>query len=78
MPEPSLGSDDFSYFSNAVRSIYFNLGTKKEGGPSSDILHSAYYCPDEESMKSGMLIEIVSALRLLDMRGRDCSGISHQ
>ena len=78
MPEPSLGSDDFSYFSNAVRSIYFNLGTKKEGGPSSDILHSAYYCPDEESMKSGMLIEIVSALRLLDMKGSDCSGISHQ
>ena len=78
MPEPSLGSDDFSYFSNAVRSIYFNLGTKKEGGPSSDILHSAYYCPDEESMKSGMLIEIMSVLRLLEMKGSDCNGISHQ
>ena len=78
MPEPSLGSDDFSYFSTAVRSLYFNLGTKKDGGPSSDILHSAYYCPDEESMKSGMLIEIMSVLRLLDMKGSDCSGLSHQ
>lgn len=78
MPEPSLGSDDFSYFSNAVRSLYFNLGTKKDGGPSSDILHSAYYCPDEESMKSGMLVEIMSVLRLLEMKGSDCSGISHQ
>ena len=78
MPEPSLGSDDFSYFSTAVKSLYFNLGTKKDGGPSSDILHSAYYCPDEESMKSGMLIEIMSVLRLLEMKGSDCSGISHQ
>lgn len=68
MPEPSLGSDDFSYFTNSVKSLYFNLGTKKEGSISSDVLHSGYYCPDEESMKSGMLIEIMSVLKLLEIK----------
>lgn len=69
MPEPSLGSDDFSYFANAVKGLYFSLGTKKqESSSSSNILHSPYYNPNEESMKSGILIEVMGVLELLNMK----------
>lgn len=65
MPEPSLGGDDFAFFSNYCDGCYFSLGTNtgKEGHPQ--YLHNEYLCPDEESMKSGILMEVMTALKLL-------------
>lgn len=64
-PKPSLGTDDFAYFSQAVPSVYFNIGTKNPTEPTTHGLHSEFMNPDEESIKTGILMEVTSALDLL-------------
>ena len=64
MPEPSLGADDFAFFTRAVPGTYFNVGTAVEGQPFYS-LHNEHYAPAEEALKVGMAMEVASALRLL-------------
>ena len=65
MPVPSLGGDDFAYFTQYCDGVYFGLGvtTGKEGCEQK--LHSEFLCPDEEAMKNGILMEVMTALKLL-------------
>ncbi|MBR6801058.1 MAG: amidohydrolase [Eubacteriaceae bacterium] len=51
MNEPSLGADDFAYFTKAAPGCYFNVGCRGEGQGSEQVLHSEYFSPDEECMK---------------------------
>jgi len=39
---PSLGADDFGYFSEKVPSVYFRLGIKEEGNPCYDLHHPKF------------------------------------
>lgn len=64
-PKPSLGTDDFAYFSQSVPSVYFNIGTKHPLEVSPQGLHSEFVNPDEEAIKTGMLMEVASVLHLL-------------
>lgn len=64
--EPSLGGEDFSYFSNAVPSAYFRLGVRSEANGRPQLLHNEWLCPDEEAMKNGILLEVLGALALLE------------
>jgi amidohydrolase len=66
MEEPSMGADDFAYFTQYCDGVYMNLGTTPEdwdGRPQA--LHNEYLQPDEEAMKTGILMEVMTALRLL-------------
>lgn len=65
MQEPSLGAEDFSFFCEVAKSAYFTIGVKKQGVQEPFPLHSPYFDPDEEAMKTGMLMEVEGALRLL-------------
>ena len=66
MEAPSLGADDFAFFTQYCDGVYMNVGTTPEdwrGKPQA--LHSEFLCPDEEAMKTGILMEVSAALRLL-------------
>ena len=66
MEAPSLGADDFAFFTQYCDGVYMNVGTTPEdwsGKPQA--LHSEFLCPDEEAMKTGILMETAAAVRLL-------------
>ncbi len=66
MEEPSMGADDFAFFTQYCDGVYMNLGTTPEGWSGKpQALHNEYLCPDEEAMKTGILMEVMTALRLL-------------
>ena len=52
---PSMGADDFAYFSNAAKGCYFNIGTKAPGQPPQ-MLHSEFFAPDENCMITGLAL----------------------
>ncbi len=55
MDTPSMGADDFSYFTQAAPGCYFNIGTAaKAAHPQS--LHSEYFAPDEQCILSGLAL----------------------
>lgn len=58
--EPSLGSEDFAYFTAAVP------GTMGAGTGHPQLLHNEYFCPDESCLKNGILLEVVGALTFLE------------
>lgn len=64
-PESSMGAEDFSYFCDAVRGAYFNIGTKTSPDSPTFPLHNELYCPDEGCIRAGMLMEITGALAIL-------------
>ena len=65
MPEPSLGADDFAFFTQSVKGTYFNLGVTKEGDPVYS-LHNEHFAPNEDAMLNGIIIQTASALKLLE------------
>ena len=52
---PSMGADDFAYFSNAAPGCYFNIGTTAPGQPPQ-MLHSEFFAPDENCMLTGLAL----------------------
>lgn len=64
--EPSLGAEDFAYFTNAVPGTMFRLGTDGGGNAHPQLLHNEWFCPDEECLKNGILLEVTGALSLLN------------
>ncbi|QAT42412.1 M20 metallopeptidase family protein [Aminipila luticellarii] len=64
LPEPSLGADDFSYFSEAIQAVYFNIGCLGKGETVRQALHSEQLNPDEECIRTGILMEVFGALEL--------------
>lgn len=64
-PKASLGTDDFAYFSQAVPSVYFNIGTAAPDDLDPIGLHNEYMNPDENSMKTGILMEVSTIMELL-------------
>lgn len=64
MPEPSLGADDFAFFSNQVPGCYFNVGAHCEGMPGQT-LHSPTFAPHEGSMETALLLLSAGALSCL-------------
>ena len=52
---PSMGADDFAYFSSAAPGCYFNIGTALPG-QKSQALHSEYFSPSDECLLTGMAL----------------------
>ena len=65
MPAPSLGADDFSYFTQNAKGVYFNIGTMKENEATLQALHNEYFNPDENCIKTGMLMEVAGVFEIL-------------
>lgn len=52
---PSMGADDFAYFTNAAKGCYFNIGTAEPGKPL-DALHSGTYLPHDDCILTGLAL----------------------
>lgn len=61
---PSMGADDFAYFSNAAKGCYFNIGTTAPGQPPQ-MLHSECFAPDESCMVTGLALFSAGVWKLL-------------
>ncbi len=63
---PSLGAEDFSYFSDAAKGGFFHLGCGniKEGITSP--IHTESFDIDEECLKVGVLLQVNNVLSLLN------------
>lgn len=62
---PSLGAEDFSYFSDVAKGAFFHLGCgSKEVGISSP-LHTECFDIDEECLKIGINLQVENILTLL-------------
>ncbi len=62
---PSMGADDFAYFSNAARGCYFNIGTTALGQPPQ-MLHSEFFAPQEECMATGLALYSAAVWKLAE------------
>ena len=52
---PSMGADDFAYFTNAAPGCYFNIGTAEPDKPL-EALHSATYAPHDDCILTGLAL----------------------
>lgn len=64
MAEPSMGADDFAFFTEAASGAYFNLGCTPAGKTAYPV-HNEHFVADEEAILSGIKIEVHTALALL-------------
>ena len=62
---PSMGADDFAYFSNAAKGCYFNIGTTAPGQPPQ-MLHSEFFAPDENCMITGLALFSAAVWKLAE------------
>jgi amidohydrolase len=62
--EPSMGADDFGYFSELVPSLYFRLGIQKETEPVYDLHHPKFQF-DDKVLEKGVSIFTSIALTWL-------------
>lgn len=65
---PSMGADDFAYFSNAAKGCYFNIGTTASGQPPQ-MLHSGFFAPQEKCMVTGLALFSAGVWKLMGERG---------
>lgn len=62
---PSMGADDFAYFSSEAPGCYFNIGTTAPGQPPQ-MLHSACFAPDEQCMVTGLALFSAGVCKLME------------
>ncbi len=62
---PSMGGEDFSYFTDAIPSAFFHLGAGNESKSSTAPLHSDKFILDEDCMATGIEMEVRTVLKLL-------------
>ena len=62
---PSLGADDFAYFTQGYQGLYFNLGTHDPKSGEYWPLHSDHFAPEEEALRVGMLAELAAVYTIL-------------
>lgn len=64
LDKSAMIGEDFSYFAQAVPSVFYWLGCREESTAFYP-LHSNHFTPDEQAMRTGIRVMISSALALL-------------
>ena len=62
--EPSLGAEDFAFFNLACPGTMFRIGVGQETG-HPQMLHNEWFCPDENAIRTGVLLEVLGAMDFL-------------
>jgi len=62
---PSLGVEDFAYFAEALPSCFYRIGVANPNKGFTSTLHENTFDLDEESLKIGVIMQVMSALSLL-------------
>ncbi|MGN0658166.1 MAG: M20 family metallopeptidase [Emergencia sp.] len=69
--KPSLGADDFAYFCHdGHRGLYYNIGTRRPGDTDAYPIHSEYFDPDEECIRTGILTQTAAVLKIMEEESR--------
>lgn len=66
MVAPSMGGEDFSFFSNHVPSAFYNLGSGNVEKGITAALHNIAFDVDEDCMPIGVKMQVNSALKLME------------
>jgi len=67
--EPDLGTEDFSFFTQARPSCFFHLGCRKpeaEAGKEDAVLHNSRFSLDEDCLKYGIAMQTGNVLSLME------------
>lgn len=62
---PSMGGEDFSYFTDAIPSAFYHLGGGNIDKGIVEPLHNKNFRVDEECLRIGVLMQVESVLELL-------------
>jgi amidohydrolase len=68
---PSLGADDFSYFTDATKGCYYNLGCADPADEKEYPIHHPKFQVDEACIKTGMLLQVETLKNLLKCDEKD-------
>ncbi len=63
---PSLGAEDFSYFSDVARGGFFHLGCGNSTKGITSAIHTETFDIDEECLKVGVLLQVNNVISLLN------------
>lgn len=63
---PSLGAEDFSYFSDVAKGGFFHLGCGNSSKGITSPIHTDCFDIDEECLKVGVLLQVNNVLTLLN------------
>lgn len=63
---PSLGGEDFSYFCEAAKGGFYHLGCGNKSKGITAGIHNEYFDVDESCIKTGVLLQVKSLLKLLE------------
>jgi amidohydrolase len=63
---PSMGADDFSFFTQAASGCYYSLGCGDPGKEENHPIHHPRFQVDEECIRTGILLQVQTLLRLLN------------
>lgn len=63
---PSMGADDFSFFLEEVKGAYYYLGCGNKAKGYKSPIHNENFLVDEECIKTGILVQVRTALKLLE------------
>jgi len=67
LQEPSLGVEDFAYFAQAVPSSFYRLGVANHQKGIIHPLHDGRFDVDEEAIRKGVILQVQSALKLMNL-----------
>lgn len=62
---PSMGADDFAYFCEKTKGTYYLLGCGDKSKGLTSPIHSDTFMVNEECMKTGILLQVKTLMRLL-------------
>jgi metal-dependent amidase/aminoacylase/carboxypeptidase family protein len=62
-------AEDFAYFQQKAPGLYVHLGVKKPGAKKTAGIHSAYFEPDERSIRTGIAVHVSLAIDFLKDNG---------
>lgn len=65
MDYPSMGGEDFSFFSDMVPSAFYNLGCGSQEKGLTAVLHNEAFDADEDCIPLGVAMQVESALKLM-------------
>lgn len=63
---PTMGTEDFSYFSQSVKSCFYNLGCSNKDKKEIYPLHSSKFVLDENCLKIGVELQVKNVIALLN------------
>ena len=62
---PSMGADDFSFFCEETKGVYYNLGCGNQAKGWTAPIHTSEFMVDEECIKTGVILQTKFLMELL-------------